>query len=74
LALSVADASMRCPYAGHMIYDHPLELIETVSPGLTRRLESLKAEIAQDQSVGAADENKIREFRDLTTDGGMDIL
>jgi len=51
-----------------------MELIETVSPELTRRLESLKAETAQDQSVGAADENKIREFRDLTTDSGMDIL
>src|SRR6516165_4817051 len=51
-----------------------MELIETVSPELTRRLESHKAESAQDQSVGTADENKIREFRDLTTDGGMDIL
>jgi len=46
-----------------------MELIETVSPKLTRRLESLKAEIAQDQSVGATDENKVREFRDLTPTG-----
>jgi len=46
-----------------------MELIETVSPELTRRLQSLKAEIAQDQSVGATDENKVREFRDLTPTG-----
>lgn len=50
-----------------------MELIETVSPELTRRLESLKAEIAQDQSVGATDENKVREFRDLTTDGAWPL-
>jgi hypothetical protein len=50
-----------------------MELIETASPELTRRLESLKAEIVQDQSVGATDENKVREFRDLTTDGAWPL-
>ena len=37
-----------------------MELIETVGPKLARRLESLKAEIPQDQSTGAADEDKVK--------------